>query len=93
VWDTDSYAFLTGEAPTSVNPSFRHVWSTYLTEAIETFGRRTDVARRDLYAYLHDQTRRLLIQGHTGDEMAEMIELPPTLTNSWSTHATTAMRP
>jgi alkyl sulfatase BDS1-like metallo-beta-lactamase superfamily hydrolase len=83
-----------------------HVWSTYLTEAIETFGTRTDVAfashhwptwgrervvaflstQRDLYAYLHDQTLRLLNQGYTGDEIAEMIELPPALTNSWSTH-------
>jgi alkyl sulfatase BDS1-like metallo-beta-lactamase superfamily hydrolase len=29
---------------------------------------------------------RLLNQGYTGDEIAEMIELPPALTNSWSTH-------
>jgi hypothetical protein len=77
-----------------------------LTEAIETFGARTDVAfashhwptwgrnrvvaflstQRDLYAYLHDQTLRLLNQGYTGDEIAEMIELPPALTNTWSTH-------
>jgi linear primary-alkylsulfatase len=33
--------------------------------------------QRDLYAYLHDQTLRLLNQGCTGDEIAEMIELPP----------------
>jgi alkyl sulfatase BDS1-like metallo-beta-lactamase superfamily hydrolase len=83
-----------------------HVWSQYLTEAIETFGARTDVAfashhwptwgrervvsflstQRDLYAYLHDQTLRLLNQGFTGVEIAEMIELPPALTDSWSTH-------
>ncbi|WP_255622070.1 alkyl/aryl-sulfatase [Pseudonocardia sp. DSM 110487] len=83
-----------------------HVWSQYLTEAIEMFGTRTDVAfashhwptwgrervvsflstQRDLYAYLHDQTLRLLNQGFTGVEIAEMIELPPALTDSWSTH-------
>jgi alkyl sulfatase BDS1-like metallo-beta-lactamase superfamily hydrolase len=83
-----------------------HVWSQYLTEAIETFGARSDVAfashhwptwdrervvsflstQRDLYAYLHDQTLRLLNQGFTGAEIAEIIELPPALTNSWSTH-------
>jgi alkyl sulfatase BDS1-like metallo-beta-lactamase superfamily hydrolase len=83
-----------------------HVWSTYLTEAIERFGPRTDVAfashhwptwgservmaylgtQRDLYAYLHDQTLRLLNQGYTGAEIAEMIELPPALENAWSTH-------
>jgi alkyl sulfatase BDS1-like metallo-beta-lactamase superfamily hydrolase len=82
------------------------VWSTYLTEAIETFGPRTDVAfashhwptwgsdrvttylatQRDLYAYLHDQTLRLLNQGFNGAEIAEMIELPPALENAWNTH-------
>jgi alkyl sulfatase BDS1-like metallo-beta-lactamase superfamily hydrolase len=48
--------------------------------------RRLPLQQRDQYAYLHDQTRRLLNQGRTGDEIAEMIELPPALTNSWSTH-------
>ena len=48
--------------------------------------RRLPLQQRDLYAYLHDQTLRLLNQGYTGDEIAEMIELPPALTNSWSTH-------
>ena len=33
--------------------------------------------QRDLYAYLHDQTLRLLNQGHTGAEIAEMFQLPP----------------
>ena len=33
--------------------------------------------QRDLYSYLHDQTLRLLNQGHTGPEIAELIELPP----------------
>src|SRR5215217_8182729 len=83
-----------------------HVWSGYLTEAIDRFTDKVDVAfashhwptwgqdrvieflstQRDLYAYLHDQTLRLLNQGYTVVEIAEMIELPPALTNSWSTH-------
>lgn len=83
-----------------------HVWSSYLTEAIDTFGERSDVAfashhwptwggdriveflstQRDLYAYLHDQTLRYLNQGYTGAEIAELIELPPALTNAWNTH-------
>lgn len=83
-----------------------HVWSTYLTEAIDTFADRADVAfashhwptwggenivhflstQRDLYAYLHDQTLRFLNQGYTGSEIAELIELPPALTNEWNTH-------
>ncbi len=39
--------------------------------------------QRDLYAYLHDQTLRLLNQGYTGIEIAEMIELPPALEAAW----------
>src|SRR4029077_4715150 len=39
--------------------------------------------QRDLYSYLHDQTLRLLNQGYTGPEIAEAIELPPTLAREW----------
>ncbi len=39
--------------------------------------------QRDLYAYLHDQTLRLLNKGHTGKEIAELIELPPSLEREW----------
>jgi alkyl sulfatase BDS1-like metallo-beta-lactamase superfamily hydrolase len=83
-----------------------HVWAGYLTEAIETFGERTDAVfashhwptwgreaileflgnQRDLYAYLHDQTLRLLNQGYTGTEIAERLEMPPALTAAWNTH-------
>ncbi len=82
-----------------------HVWSTYLTEAIDLFGDRTDVAfashhwptwgtdrvveflslQRDLYAYLHDQTVRMLNKGMVGPEIAEEIVLPPALENAWHT--------
>ncbi|MGU3645560.1 alkyl/aryl-sulfatase [Microbacterium sp. C23T] len=82
-----------------------HVWSQYLTEALERYGDDTEVVfashhwptwgndevrkfltiQRDLYGYLHDQTLRLLNQGYTGAEIAEMIELPPALEASWST--------
>jgi alkyl sulfatase BDS1-like metallo-beta-lactamase superfamily hydrolase len=83
-----------------------HAWAGYLTEAIDTFGHRTDVVfashhwptwgreriveflslQRDLYAYLHDQTLRLLNQGHTGVEIAEMLQMPPALEKAWHTH-------
>ena len=83
-----------------------HVWANYLSEAIESFGSRTDVAfashhwptwgaenvveflatQRDLYAYLHDQTLRLLNHGYTGAEIAELFELPPELEKAWNTH-------
>lgn len=42
--------------------------------------------QRDLYAYLHDQTLRLINQGHTGVEIAEQFQLPPALHKAWHTH-------
>jgi alkyl sulfatase BDS1-like metallo-beta-lactamase superfamily hydrolase len=39
--------------------------------------------QRDLYAYLHDQTLRLLNQGLTGSEIAEALQMPPALENAW----------
>jgi alkyl sulfatase BDS1-like metallo-beta-lactamase superfamily hydrolase len=83
-----------------------HVWSGYLTEAIDHFTGDVDVAfashhwpmwgkervieflstQRDLYAYLHDQTLRLLNQGYTGAEIAEQFQMPPALEKAWHTH-------
>ena len=59
-----------------------HHWPTWGTENIIAFL----TIQRDLYAYLHDQTLRLLNLGYTGPEIAEMIELPPALEQSWATH-------
>jgi len=59
-----------------------HHWPTWGKDRIVTYL----AEQRDLYAYLHDQTLRLLNQGYTGIEIAEMIELPPALQNSWHTH-------
>jgi alkyl sulfatase BDS1-like metallo-beta-lactamase superfamily hydrolase len=59
-----------------------HHWPTWGTENIAEFL----TIQRDLYAYLHDQTLRLLNLGYTGPEIAEMIVLPPALEQSWSTH-------
>jgi alkyl sulfatase BDS1-like metallo-beta-lactamase superfamily hydrolase len=42
--------------------------------------------QRDLYGYLHDQTLRMINKGMTGAEIAEVIELPPRIENTWSTH-------
>jgi alkyl sulfatase BDS1-like metallo-beta-lactamase superfamily hydrolase len=39
--------------------------------------------QRDLYAYLHDQTLRMLSNGATGVEIAEDIELPEALETAW----------
>ncbi|MCV7410596.1 alkyl/aryl-sulfatase [Mycobacterium florentinum] len=58
-----------------------HHWPTWGQEAIVTFLS----LQRDLYAYLHDQTLRLLNQGYTGVEIAEMFQMPPALDRVWHT--------
>ena len=42
--------------------------------------------QRDMYAYLHDQTLRMINQGYVAAEIAEQIELPPALAAAWHTH-------
>jgi len=56
-----------------------HHWPCWGRERIVSFLE----AQRDLYAYLHDQTLRLLNKGLTGPEIAERIELPPELAREW----------
>jgi len=56
-----------------------HHWPCWGTGRIVDFLEK----QRDLYSYLHDQTLRLLNQGHTGREIAELIELPPSLAAEW----------
>lgn len=56
-----------------------HHWPTWGRERIVEFLS----LQRDLYAYLHDQTLRLLNQGYTGAEIAEMFQLPPALERAW----------
>ncbi|MEN5073391.1 alkyl sulfatase dimerization domain-containing protein [Isoptericola cucumis] len=56
-----------------------HHWPTWGRErAVEYLS-----LQRDLYAYLHDQTLRLLNKGLVGTEIAEEIQLPPALENAW----------
>jgi alkyl sulfatase BDS1-like metallo-beta-lactamase superfamily hydrolase len=59
-----------------------HHWPTWGAERIVEFLS----LQRDLYAYLHDQTLRLLNQGFTGIEIAENFEMPPALQAAWHTH-------
>ena len=56
-----------------------HHWPTWGTEDIVTYLTQ----QRDLYAYLHDQTLRLINQGYVASEIAEMIEMPPELDRAW----------
>jgi alkyl sulfatase BDS1-like metallo-beta-lactamase superfamily hydrolase len=56
-----------------------HHWPTWGHDRIVEYL----ALQRDLYAYLHDQTLRLLNQGYTGIEIAEQFQLPPALENAW----------
>jgi len=56
-----------------------HHWPCWGSERIVDYLEK----QRDLYTYLHDQTLRLLNQGLTGPEIAEQIELPPSLAEEW----------
>ncbi|MFJ8489028.1 alkyl/aryl-sulfatase [Streptomyces sp. NPDC094038] len=59
-----------------------HHWPVWGRERVREFLSE----QRDLYAYLHDQTLRMLNQGLTGPEIAERMELPPALERAWHTH-------
>ncbi len=59
-----------------------HHWPTWGKDSIVEFLS----LQRDMYAYLHDQTLRLLNQGYTGVEIAEMFQMPPALERAWHTH-------
>ncbi len=59
-----------------------HHWPTWGRDRVVTYLSQ----QRDLYAYLHDQTLRLVNQGYTGIEIAEMLEMPPALEAAWHTH-------
>ncbi|MEV0374491.1 alkyl sulfatase dimerization domain-containing protein [Streptomyces sp. NPDC050636] len=59
-----------------------HHWPTWGQDRI----RALLANQRDLYAYLHDQTLRLLNEGLTGTEIAEELRLPPSLDRVWASH-------
>ena len=56
-----------------------HHWPTWGADNVPRFLSE----QRDLYAYLHDQTLRMLNNGATGIEIAEEIVLPPGLDSAW----------
>ncbi|MFH8616946.1 alkyl/aryl-sulfatase [Streptomyces sp. NPDC017979] len=59
-----------------------HHWPTWGRDRVVEFLS----GQRDLYAYLHDQTVRLINKGWTGTEIAEHLRLPPALEDAWHTH-------
>jgi alkyl sulfatase BDS1-like metallo-beta-lactamase superfamily hydrolase len=59
-----------------------HHWPTWgRARAVEFLS-----MQRDMYAYLHDQTLRMMNQGYVGSEIAEQLEMPPALAAQWHTH-------
>jgi alkyl sulfatase BDS1-like metallo-beta-lactamase superfamily hydrolase len=52
-----------------------HHWPTWGSDKVVEYLS----LQRDLYAYLHDQTLRMLNQGMVGSEIAEAMVLPPAL--------------
>jgi hypothetical protein len=59
----------------------QHQWPTWGGEQIATFLKR----QRDMYKFIHDQSVRLLNHGYTPNEIAEILKLPASLANDWST--------
>lgn len=57
----------------------QHHWPTWGKERVL----RVLKKQRDLYKYLHDQSVRLLNHGYTAGEIAEVLQLPPSLANEW----------
>ena len=59
-----------------------HHWPTWGRERAVEFLEM----QRDMYLYLHDQTLRMMNQGMTGAEIAEVMEYPRALSEQWHTH-------
>jgi alkyl sulfatase BDS1-like metallo-beta-lactamase superfamily hydrolase len=57
----------------------QHQWPVFGGERARTFLKN----QRDLYKYVHDQAVRLMNQGFTAPEIAERLELPPSLATPW----------
>jgi alkyl sulfatase BDS1-like metallo-beta-lactamase superfamily hydrolase len=57
----------------------QHHWPRWGSDRIVDFLAK----QRDLYGYIHDQALRLMNKGYVGAEIAEQLELPPTLEREW----------
>ncbi len=57
-----------------------HHWPVWGNKEIMAFLKK----QRDLYKYIHDQTVRLFNQGYTPIEIADELELPPSLSSSFA---------
>ncbi len=59
----------------------QHHWPVWGQSEITTYLSK----QRDLYKYVHDQTLRLINLGHTPNEIAELLELPESISREWHT--------
>jgi len=57
-----------------------HHWPVWGQDAVREFIGQ----QRDLYKFIHDETLRLANHGYTMVEIAEMIEMPPSLAHFWA---------
>ena len=57
-----------------------HHWPTWGNERIQDYLEK----QRDTYKYIHDQTMRLANSGATPREIAEQLELPPSLARDFA---------
>lgn len=57
-----------------------HHWPTWGADRVVEFL----TCQRDLYAYVHDQTVRMLNMGLNGPEIAEQMTLPPAIEKAWN---------
>lgn len=58
-----------------------HHWPIWGNDNAQTYLRQ----QRDLYKYIHDQTLRLANQGYTPDEIADTLQLPESLAQTFHT--------
>jgi len=56
-----------------------HTWPIWGNDELVRFLKK----QRDLYGYLHDQTLRLANRGYTMVEIADMLKIPPALSQEW----------
>ncbi|MGH8619523.1 MAG: alkyl/aryl-sulfatase [Burkholderiales bacterium] len=56
-----------------------HHWPQWGSQKIVEYWKK----QRDLYKYTHDQSVNLMNKGYTGEEISEMIKLPPELDQYW----------
>ncbi len=61
----------------------QHNWPVWSGDRVRNFLCK----QRDAYKFVHDQTVRLMNYGYVGAEIAEMVKLPQSLNQEWSTHS------